>query len=131
MDMMTAQACTARRDKGRAGYHSGLAAEEIVARHCAALGLLPCARRWRGQGGEIDLIFRDGAEIVFVEVKKSRSFDSAAHHLTARQAARILSAAAEFLGGEPAGELTPMRIDLALVNALGDVRLIENAIGHG
>ena len=116
---MTTQASATRRDKGRAGYHSGRAAEEIVARHYSALGLLPCAQRWRGQGGEIDLVFRDGSEIVFVEVKKSRSFDGAAQHLGARQAARILATAAEFLGGEPAGELTPMRIDLALVNALG------------
>ncbi len=99
-------------------------------RDYARRGIAVCARRWRGQGGEIDLVLRDGDELIFVEVKKSRSFDSAARHLTPRQAARILAAAAEFAGTEPLGELTPMRFDVGLVNQSGQVRILENAIGH-
>jgi len=127
-DAVTIQ--TARRDRGRTGYRAGLAAEEIVERDYARRGLHLRARRWRGRGGEIDLIVQVGTGLVFVEVKKSRSFDGAALHLTPRQAARILDAAAEFAGGEPLGELTPMRIDIALVNQSGEVRILENAIGH-
>lgn len=130
MEIDIKQAHTARRDKGRTGYRAGLAAEDIVERHYAGLGLSPCARRWRGQGGEIDLVLRDGDGLVFVEVKKSRSFAQAALGMTSRQAARIVMAAAEFAGSEPKGELTPMRFDLALVDQSGAVRILENAIGH-
>ena len=47
----------------RAEAVSGLAAEEIVVRH---YGLPVAAARWRGPGGEIDLILRDGATVIFV-----------------------------------------------------------------
>jgi putative endonuclease len=44
-----------------------------------------------------------------------------------RQMARIASAAAEFLGHEPQGQLTPARFDVALVDACGSVEILENA----
>ena len=87
------------------------------------------ARRWRGQGGEIDLIVRDGAGLIFVEVKKSRCFARAAERLTPRQSARIQAAAEEFLGTQPRGSLTPVRFDLALMNAHGEIQILENAFG--
>jgi putative endonuclease len=37
----------------------------------------------------------------------------------------------EYLGKIPNGSLTDVRFDVALVNALGEVRIIENAFGHG
>ena len=108
-------------------YHTGVAAEDIVASDYARRGMRIAQRRWRGQGGEIDLIVRDGDAVVFVEVKKSRSFARAAERLTRRQMDRIYASASEFLGGEPAGQMTDVRFDLALVDGRGDVRIIENA----
>lgn len=86
-------------------------------------------RRWRGIGGEIDLILRDGDGLIFVEVKKSRSFDQAMDHLSSRQVRRLQRTAEEFVGGEPRGSLTDMRFDVALVNGHGMIRVIENAYG--
>lgn len=118
------------KDRGRTGHHAGAAAEDIVARHYEARSMPVAARRWRGTGGEIDLICRDGDDLVFVEVKKSVSFDRAALGLSARQIERIVATASEFAAAEPRGELTPMRFDLALVDGSGRLRLVENALAH-
>ena len=37
--------------------------------------------RWRGQSGEVDLIFRHDGVIVFVEVKAAKSMDRAIEQL--------------------------------------------------
>jgi len=84
------------------------------------------ARRWRGAAGEVDLVIRRESELIFVEVKKAKDFARAAHRLSERQLARIASAAEEFVGAEPLGQLTPFRIDLAVVNERGESRIIEN-----
>ena len=113
--------------RGHRNHHAGLAAEDGVERLYEAMGYLRERRRWRGAAGEIDLIFRKGAGVVFVEVKKSADTLRAAEHLSARQMARISRAAEEFLADEPSGLSTPARIDVALVDATGRVSLIENA----
>ena len=111
---------------GAAAYRSGLAAEACVARHYERAGCPIAGRRWRGASGEIDLIARDGTGLIFVEVKKARSFARAAERFGLRQLSRICAAATEFLAGEPGGQLTPMRIDLALVDATGRVEIRQN-----
>ncbi|MFN3661234.1 YraN family protein [Yoonia sp.] len=112
---------------GLTNYHAGLAAEDIVARDYAARAHQVAARRWRGKSGEIDLIMRDGDTLVFVEVKKSASFAQAAFRLGRRQMDRLCASASEYLAGEPRGQLTDMRFDLALVDGRGAVSVIENA----
>jgi len=112
---------------GAVSYHAGLAAEDQVARHYSCSGRPIAARRWRGSAGEIDLIARDGAEVIFIEVKKSTSHAEAALHLTERQMRRIYTAASEFLGGEPFGQLTEVRFDVALVDQAGRIEVLENA----
>jgi len=112
---------------GKIGYHAGRVAEDIVARDYERRNHGIAARRWRGMGGEIDLIVRDGETVVFVEVKKSRSFARAATRLGRRQMDRICASASEFLAGEPKGQLTDVRFDLAIVNGSGAMQVIENA----
>lgn len=116
-----------RRLRGQRNWSSGHAAEDIVARRYEAAGSPVLDRRWRGQGGEIDLVAREGDALVFVEVKKARSHDEAAWRLGARQIARLCAAAAEYLAGEPRGQDSEMRFDLALVDNRGAVQVIENA----
>jgi len=116
-----------RAQRGAVAYASGKAAEEAALRHFEKKGLTLAERRWRGQGGEIDLVLRQGAEVVFVEVKKARDFGTALARISARQITRIFAAATEFVGNEPLGQLTPIRIDVALVNERGEVKVMENA----
>ena len=112
---------------GHTGYHAGLAAEDITARDYLRRDGRELARRWRGRAGEIDLILRDEETVVFVEVKKSRSFASAAHRVSPRQISRIQNTAAEFMSGLPQGQLSDVRFDVALVDRMGRVSIIENA----
>lgn len=116
-----------RSERGLANYHSGHAAESSVARHYEDRGIRICAKNWRGITGEIDLIGRQGAEVIFVEVKQSRTHDLAASHLSRAQIGRIFATVDEFLAGEPKGLLTDVRIDLALVDGQGRIEVVENA----
>ncbi|MBB93512.1 MAG: hypothetical protein CML68_02755 [Rhodobacteraceae bacterium] len=118
-----------RRIRGRTEYHAGLAAEDSIARDYERRGFPVARRRWRGRGGEIDLIARDGEGLIFIEVKKSRDFATAAQRLGARQMARLCQSAEEFVAGEPRGLLTEMRFDVALVDAQGRHQIVENAFG--
>lgn len=111
----------------RANYHAGLSAEKTVERFYVKRGAQARAARWRGPGGEIDLILSEGDTIVFVEVKQSRTHAQAAQRVTARQMARILASADAYLGSCPRGMLTDARLDVALVDAQGKVDIIRNA----
>ena len=116
---------------GSVGYHAGLAAEDIVARHYVDRNQPVIHHRWRGKSGEIDLIARNGEQVVFIEVKKSRDFATAAFRLGQTQINRLMRAGAEFIGAEPHGLLTDVRYDLALVDGQGRVKVIENALWSG
>ncbi|PTQ70760.1 YraN family protein [Celeribacter persicus] len=117
-----------RRARGERAYHFGLSAEESVARNYERRGYALLERRWRGAGGEIDLIFQRGEDIVFVEVKASKTHGRAGASLGARQQARLCVSAEDYIGRLPKGLLTPMRIDVALVNGAGEVACLENAL---
>ena len=113
---------------GTVSYHAGFAAEESVARHYARAGHAVIARRWRGQGGEIDVITRSGEDTVFVEVKKSDTHAAAAERVSERQVRRLLDCAGEYMGTLPDGMNSPVRFDIALVDATGRIEIIENAL---
>lgn len=116
-----------RSARGLANYHAGHAAEGSVSRHYSDRGIAICNRNWRGITGEIDLIGRDGDQVIFIEVKHSRTHDLAASHLSQAQIGRIFATVDEFLAGEPKGLLTDVRIDLALVDGMGRIEIVENA----
>lgn len=118
---------TSRARKGTLAHMSGASAEQTVARQYARNGLHVADARWRGASGEVDLVLRNGEGLVFVEVKQSRDFESAAARFAESQAARIVSAATEYLARMPLGQLTEVRFDLALVDRLGRVEIRENA----
>ena len=112
--------------RGLRNYNDGLAAEDCVAAHYRAKGLPVVARRWRGQAAEIDLICKGPDGLIFVEVKKSRTFDDAAAHLSLDQLHRIARAAEEYIGTQAVDPLTPMRLDLAMVDGSGRIDTLEN-----
>ncbi|MGR3714921.1 MAG: YraN family protein [Shimia sp.] len=119
---------TQKQQRGQRNALAGMAAEDAVARHYEMAGMDVDHRRWRGRSGEIDLIVRNGDEIIFVEVKKSRDFARASESLRPRQMQRLMRAGEEFVGSEPAGSLTPMRFDVALVDDVGRIQILENAL---
>lgn len=127
LDFVSEPLRRSRSTRGRANHYAGHAAEASVALHYQGRGISVCAQNWRGITGEIDLIGRQGDQVIFVEVKQSRTHDLAASHLSQAQIGRIFATADEFLAGEPKGLLTDIRIDLALVDGQGRIEVIENA----
>jgi len=76
----------------------GRAAEEAAAALLQQQGWQILRRNYRTRRGEIDLIARDGATIVFVEVKARRAGEtSSLEAVDARKRRRIVQAALEFL----------------------------------
>ncbi|MEL6103050.1 MAG: YraN family protein [Pseudomonadota bacterium] len=116
-----------RSDKGRAAYEVGCSAEDGVAAEYQRRGYRLLNRRWRGEAGEIDLIFQNSHGIVCVEVKRARNFDAAFSRVTPRQQARLFAAAEEYAAGQPGGTLTDIRFDVAAVDQRGMIEILENA----
>lgn len=117
---------SARCLQGAANYLSGLAAEDAAARLYEASGYHPVEVRWRGRAGEVDLIFKNEALYVFVEVKAAATCDLAAERLTEAQLARVALAAEEYMGNHAEAGAGHIRIDAALVDGAGKVQIIEN-----
>jgi putative endonuclease len=77
----------------------GAAGEECAARHLVVHGLKVLVRNFRVKGGEIDIVCREGATVVFVEVRKrARSgFGGAAYSITPTKQKRLILAARHWL----------------------------------
>ncbi len=73
--------------------------EELAAAHYRRLGYEILDRNWRSPTGELDLVVRDGATIVFSEVKARRTdrFGPAASAVTVEKQRRIRQLAVEWL----------------------------------
>jgi len=102
---------------------AGRAAEDLAARFLDARGLRVVARNFRTRRGEIDLVARDGATLVFVEVRfrRSASHGGAAESITPAKQARLIAAAQVYLlrqRGDP-----PCRFDAILLDALDPARI--------
>ncbi|QFU07905.1 hypothetical protein PARPLA_02193 [Rhodobacteraceae bacterium THAF1] len=117
----------ARQARGAVSYQAGLAAEDQVARAYTRKGADLIAERWRGKGGEIDLVLRDRTGLIFVEVKRARTHDAAVARVTAQQVARLYAAAEEYVGTTHPGQMPDMRFDVATVDATGEIAIRPNA----
>lgn len=115
--------------QGAMAYAGGISAERQVAARYAEAGHPIIAQRWRGKSGEIDLIAASGEGFVIIEVKRARTHDHAAQRLGPRQMGRLAAAASEFIATKPRGLGTPLRFDVALVDQIGRIKIIENAFG--
>lgn len=120
----------ARQARGRVAALSGIMAEDSVQRLFVARGARLLASRWRGRAGEIDLIFAEGEDLVFVEVKKAATHGLAAERLRPSQMARICRAALEYCERSGMGSPCFMRFDVALVDQQGRIELLQNAFGE-
>ncbi len=92
--------------------------ERVAAAHLERAGMVVLARNWRCELGEIDLVARDGDDLVVCEVKTRRgvSFGSPQEAVTAAKAARLRRLAARWLQGTGARP-SAVRIDVVAVVA--------------
>ena len=96
----------------------GRAAEDAALAHLRARGLVLVARNVRYPWGELDLVMRDGASLVFVEVKsraRSVRWGGAAAALGPQKARRLARAAQTWLQARHGNRLPPCRFDAVLI----------------
>ena len=96
-------------------FKLGLSAESLAAALLIAKGFRIAARRFRSPVGEIDIVAKRGALLIFVEVKARPALDDAAWAVTERQKRRIASAAEAWLAAHPDDAMCDMRFDAVLV----------------
>ena len=94
----------------------GPEAERWAAQHLQQQGMKLVAQNYRGRFGEIDLIMRDGAALVFVEVRlrRSENFGGAAASIDARKQQRITRTAQQYLSALT--RTPPCRFDVVLMD---------------
>ncbi|MEM9395100.1 MAG: YraN family protein [Pseudomonadota bacterium] len=115
-----------QRLRGYRALLQGHSAEASVERAYRKRGCKLVGKRVRVGPGEIDLIFRHRELIVFVEVKSSRTHERAIHSLTRAQFGRLMGAAECFMASHVELAGLDMRVDLASVDYLGQVRVLPN-----
>jgi putative endonuclease len=116
-----------RTDEGRRG-------ERAAARHLTRRGWTVVASRWRGAGGELDLVAARGDVVAICEVKARGDPASLDEPVTAAQRARIARAAEAFLASRPELAERTVRLDLIAVKLAGRrARVVHRpgAIGAG
>lgn len=102
--------------------------EEEAARFLKSRGLYFVAKNFRSRTGEIDLIFRDGKTIVFVEVKyrKDEKKGDPLEAVDLSKQARIRETARYYLYRFRYAEDTPCRFDVVGILG-GEIHWVKNA----
>ncbi|MBL8472912.1 MAG: YraN family protein [Rhodocyclaceae bacterium] len=100
----------------------GRAAENLAAQHLTRQGLVVVERNWRARGGELDLVCRDGATLVFVEVRlrANAAYGGALESIGATKRRRLISAAEQYLTQYPAHQC---RFDVVLLDGVEGRRI--------
>lgn len=99
------------------GPGAGLEGENLACRHLRAQGFAILARNFRCRSGEVDVIARDGAVTVFVEVKHRRAADHGAGHesVTFGKRRRLVRAARLYAAARGLSE-SPLRFDVVSID---------------
>jgi putative endonuclease len=124
---MTDEAPPSASPARRVAFRTGLTAESRAAAYLTGRGYAIAARRFKSRVGEIDIVARRGAELVFVEVKARGRLDDAALALTPRQRRRIVAAAEAWLADHPDDGQRDISFDVILVARNGRTRHIAAA----
>ena len=117
---------TARQRRGKRSYLTGIAAEEAVCRRYLAAGYHLVACRKRCPEGEIDILMRQGAQLVAIEVKSSSTHDLAMEHASPAQWHRVSMACERGMQDRAGDGISDMRLDLALVDGRGRIEVVES-----
>ena len=109
----------------------GKSGEDLACRELERRGYAIVARRFRVRSGELDIVARDGAVMVFVKVKTraGRRFGTAAEAVTAAKQRRIALLAQEYLLRHRMSDC-PCRFDVVSVHVDAGtpaVEIIRNA----
>ena len=120
---------SARATLGRLG-------EDAAARHLVATGYTLITRNWRCARGELDLVARQGDQMVFVEVKTRRGSQSHPEENVGTVKARRLTVLAytylEYAGlsADSAWRIDVIAVEVDLAGRVTRLEQIEYAVGE-
>ncbi|MCB1723308.1 MAG: YraN family protein [Chromatiaceae bacterium] len=108
---------------------AGARAEDDALRMLIGRGMTQVGRNYRCRGGEIDLIMRDGAHLVFVEVRfrRRRDFGGALSSIDRRKRERLVTAAQHYLATH--AWRGPCRFDVVAFDGRDECHWIRDAFG--
>jgi putative endonuclease len=112
------------------GPRAGAEGEDLACRHLVAQGYAILARNFRCRSGEVDVVARDGAVTVFVEVKHRRGSTHGAGHesVTFGKRRRIVRAARIFACARGLSE-SPLRFDVISIDEADGRKAIRHDLG--
>jgi putative endonuclease len=109
--------------------------EQAAAVHLLRRGYVEVGRKWRCAAGEIDLLMRDGATLVFVEVRTRRedSIGAAEESVGRNKRAKLVALAYAYLEAAGLSEDLAWRIDVVALSIdragrITRLRHIRNAV---
>jgi putative endonuclease len=96
----------------------GKSGEDLACAELRRRGYAILARRYRRRGGELDIVARDGATVVFVEVKTraGTAFGAGGEAITARKRRRMAEIALDYLARHGL-DGCPCRFDVVAIDA--------------
>nr|WP_319486908.1 YraN family protein [uncultured Cohaesibacter sp.] len=100
-------------------YDRGLRVERWAGWIMRTKGFVILNRRYKAQGGEIDLVCRKDGLVVFLEVKYRDRMDDALYAITPRNQARIVAAAGHYIAQFEDQSVDSYRFDI-MAFAKGD-----------
>lgn len=108
--------------------------ETVAARHLVEQGLVLLDRNWRCAAGELDLVLREGDDLVVVEVKTRSSDACGSPHeaVSPEKLGRLRRLASAWLEAHPSAHPHGVRIDLVAVRrAPRGAAAVEHVRGLG
>ena len=101
--------------------------ETIALDHLQGAGLQLVQRNFRSKAGEIDLICRDGEELVFVEVRyrSNPDYASALESVTPAKQRKLIRTAQVYLQGINGVHTQPCRFDVVAIEPDGHAHAVE------
>ena len=108
---------------------AGSLAEEQACRFLQAKGLIFLERNYRCKMGEIDLIMREGNEVVFVEVRlrKHSYFGDAVESIDCFKQKKIFNTAMNYLQKKNWLDYKNSRFDIVSIMGSSDIEWIKDA----
>lgn len=105
----------------------GAAKEALACAYLQAQGLLLAARNYRCRQGEIDLVMRHGACLVFVEVRyrQGSAYGSSLESITTRKRLRLVRAAQHYLQRHPTH--LDCRFDVLAISGTDHIEWVQDA----
>lgn len=102
-------------------------AEQVARDHLEAYGLETLELNFRSRHGEIDLVMRDNAALVFVEVRfrKTGHFGTGAESITSEKRRRLIATALQYLQHIAANETQACRFDVISISGSDGNLLVD------